>query len=196
MSEIEAIQPEAPQDVAPVKQAEAIQQVALSVCIPTYNRARYLENLLAELVSQIGELKFSYELLIGDNCSTDATEEVVGRYQDKLNIRCFRRPSNLGSAENLNQLYRSAQGKYVLYRLASTAVADLWVRLRQVAQERLAELRHRHLLQDLHDGLTHFLHDAADAAFALIRASTRGVELLTHTPYRGERAFQMPNDGS
>lgn len=87
MSEIEAIQPEAPQDVAPVKQAEVIQQVALSVCIPTYNRARYLENLLAELVSQIGELKFSYELLIGDNCSTDATEEVVGRYQDKLNIR-------------------------------------------------------------------------------------------------------------
>jgi glycosyltransferase involved in cell wall biosynthesis len=115
MSEIEAIQTEALRDVAPVKQAEAIQQVALSVCIPTYNRARYLDNLLAELVSQIGELKFSYELLIGDNCSTDATEEVVGRYQDKLNIRYFRRPSNLGSAENLNQLYRSAQGKYVLY---------------------------------------------------------------------------------
>nr|WP_311526923.1 glycosyltransferase family A protein [uncultured Ralstonia sp.] len=115
MREIEAIQTEALQDVAAVTHDQIVQQVALSVCIPTYNRARYLDNLLAELVAQIGELKFSYELLIGDNCSTDNTEAVVARYQDKLNIRYFRRPSNLGSAENLNQLYRSAQGKYVLY---------------------------------------------------------------------------------
>ena len=32
-------------------------------------------------------------------------------------------------------------GKYVLYRLASTGVADLWVLLREQAEERLAELR-------------------------------------------------------
>lgn len=115
MSEIEAIQPEARQAVASAKAAAVEQQVALSVCIPTYNRARYLENLLSELVTQIGELKFSYELLIGDNCSSDATEEVVARYQDRLNIRYFRRPSNLGSDENLSRLYRSARGKYVLY---------------------------------------------------------------------------------
>ncbi|KHK58015.1 glycosyl transferase family 2 [Ralstonia sp. A12] len=115
MSEIAAIQTEAGAALAPQKPDEVVQQVALSVCIPTYNRARYLDNLLTELVTQIGELKFSYELLIGDNCSTDATEEVVARYQDKLNIRYFRRPSNLGSDRNLSELYRSAQGKYVLY---------------------------------------------------------------------------------
>ncbi|ANJ75478.1 glycosyltransferase [Ralstonia insidiosa] len=89
--------------------------ITLSICIPTYNRARYLENLLKELTAQIGGLRHSYELLIGDNCSSDTTEQVVAEYQDKLNIRYFRRPSNLGSAENMNQLYRSAQGKYVLY---------------------------------------------------------------------------------
>lgn len=115
MSEIAAIQTEAGAALAPQKPDEVVQQVALSVCIPTYNRARYLDNLLTELVTQIGELKFSYELLIGDNCSTDATEEVVARYQDKLNIRYFRRPSKLGSDRNLSELYRSAQGKYVLY---------------------------------------------------------------------------------
>ncbi|WP_104656337.1 glycosyltransferase family 2 protein [Ralstonia insidiosa] len=115
MSEIAAIQTDAGATQASQNADEVVQQVALSVCIPTYNRARYLENLLAELVTQIGELKFSYELLIGDNCSTDGTEEIVARYQNTLNIRYFRRPSNLGSAENLNQLYRSAQGKYVLY---------------------------------------------------------------------------------
>lgn len=33
------------------------------------------------------------------------------------------------------------EGKYVLYRLASTSVADLWVDLRSAAEERLVELR-------------------------------------------------------
>ncbi|EFP67351.1 putative glycosyl transferase [Ralstonia pickettii] len=99
----------------PAKTTPQTDAVTLSICIPTYNRARYLDNLLGELAAQIGGLRHSYELLIGDNCSSDTTEQVVAKYQDKLNIRYFRRPSNLGSAENLNQLYRSAQGKYVLY---------------------------------------------------------------------------------
>lgn len=33
------------------------------------------------------------------------------------------------------------EGKYVLYRLASTSVADLWVNLRTAAEERLVELQ-------------------------------------------------------
>ncbi|MDP3827694.1 MAG: rhodanese-like domain-containing protein, partial [Polaromonas sp.] len=33
------------------------------------------------------------------------------------------------------------EGKYVLYRLASTSVADLWVNLRAEAEERLVELQ-------------------------------------------------------
>lgn len=99
----------------PTKTTPPTDALTLSVCIPTYNRARYLESLLAELATQIGGLKHSYEILIGDNCSEDTTEQVVASYQGRLNIRYFRRPSNLGSAENLNQLYRSARGKYVLY---------------------------------------------------------------------------------
>lgn len=87
----------------------------LSICIPTYNRSRYLDNLLNELAGQIHQLNYRYEILIGDNCSPDTTPDVVARYQDKLNIRYFRRPANLGSGENLNQLYRCARGKYVLY---------------------------------------------------------------------------------
>lgn len=53
--------------------------------------------------------------MIGGSCSSGTTEQVVVKYQDKLNIRYLRRPSNLDSAENLNQLYRSAQDRYVLY---------------------------------------------------------------------------------
>jgi len=87
----------------------------LSICIPTFNRARYLDSLLKELTAQIQNLEFSYEILVGDNASSDATPEVVAQYQQQLNIRLYRRTANIGSAENLSQLYRCAAGKYFLY---------------------------------------------------------------------------------
>ena len=49
----------------------------LSICVPTFNRARYLDCLLQDLAAHIGELGFSYEVLIGDNASEDDTAGVV-----------------------------------------------------------------------------------------------------------------------
>jgi glycosyltransferase involved in cell wall biosynthesis len=55
-------------------------QPILSICVPTFNRARYLECLLQDLSEQIGNLGVSYEVLVGDNCSNDSTPEVVAKY--------------------------------------------------------------------------------------------------------------------
>ncbi|MGV1006553.1 MAG: glycosyltransferase family 2 protein [Candidatus Nanopelagicales bacterium] len=87
----------------------------LSICVPTFNRARYLDCLLQDLTDHIGELGFSYELLIGDNASEDNTAEVVGKYGDRLNTRYFWRPENLGGYHNLSQLFTAARGLYVVY---------------------------------------------------------------------------------
>ena len=87
----------------------------LSICVPTFNRARYLDSLLADLSANIGELGHSYELLIGDNASEDNTAEVVRKYEGKLAIRYFRRPENVGVYYNMSQLFESAQGKYLVY---------------------------------------------------------------------------------
>lgn len=83
--------------------------------MPTYNRARYLDSLLTDLVDHIGELGYSYELLIGDNASEDDTTEVVGRYADTLSIRYIRRPENIGAAPNIQQLFGAARGRYLVY---------------------------------------------------------------------------------
>ena len=87
----------------------------LSICVPTFNRARYLDCLLADLAERIDELGCSYELLIGDNASEDNTAEVVRNYEEKLAIRYFRRPENVGPDRNLAQLFKAAQGRYVVY---------------------------------------------------------------------------------
>ncbi|MFM8599099.1 MAG: glycosyltransferase family 2 protein [Mycobacterium sp.] len=87
----------------------------LSICVPTFNRARYLECLLEDLAAGIGELGCSYELLIGDNASQDHTPEVVRRYEDRLAIRYFRRPENVGVYHNIAKLLVAAKGRYVVY---------------------------------------------------------------------------------
>ena len=49
----------------------------VSFCVPTYNRCRYLASLLESLLVQLADLPFSYELVIADNGSTDATAETI-----------------------------------------------------------------------------------------------------------------------
>ena len=85
----------------------------LSICVPTFNRARYLDCLLADLAERIDELGCSYELLIGDNASEDNTAEVVRRFEHRLNIRYMRRPTNVGAYRNQLQLLAAAHGRYV-----------------------------------------------------------------------------------
>jgi glycosyltransferase involved in cell wall biosynthesis len=74
-----------------------------------------LDCLLADLVAHIGELGYSYELLIGDNASEDETADVVRKYEGQLALRYIRRPVNVGAAHNISQLFSAAKGRYVVY---------------------------------------------------------------------------------
>ena len=50
----------------------------LSVVLPNYNHARYLPRALDALLSQ--ELPAD-EIIVVDDCSTDASQEIVSRYE-------------------------------------------------------------------------------------------------------------------
>lgn len=99
----------------PASIPDSLRPPVLSICVPTYNRARYLDCLLADLAEHIGELGFTYELLIGDNASDDESAEVVRNYEDRLAIRYIRRPENIGAAQNISQLFGAAGGRYIVY---------------------------------------------------------------------------------
>lgn len=82
----------------------------LSICVPTYNRAECLRQLLDSLVGQVTE---EVEVVIADNASTDHTEEVVRKYQEKIpNIRFHRWEENLGAERNFLKVVECAQGEY------------------------------------------------------------------------------------
>ena len=81
----------------------------VSVCIPTYNRAGLLDTCLRSMLEQTHP---SFEIVIGDNCSTDDTRAVVSRFNDDR-IRYYRHDSNIGPFRNMNRVLELARGDYV-----------------------------------------------------------------------------------
>jgi glycosyltransferase involved in cell wall biosynthesis len=82
----------------------------LSVGLPVYNGQTYLCEALDALLGQSFE---DFELVISDNASTDATEEICRDYaRNDSRIRYIRQPHNLGMAPNHNVVLQESRGKY------------------------------------------------------------------------------------
>lgn len=87
----------------------------LSICLITYNRVQFLESLLLRLITT-GIAGLSYEIVLCDNCSTDATMSVATRWAEQHpQIRYFRQQRNVGALNNLLTAYRLARGTYAIY---------------------------------------------------------------------------------
>jgi len=78
---------------------------AVSVIIPTYNQADYIEQSIKSVLSQTEQ---NYEIIIMDGCSCDSTKEIVQKYvSDK--IRYFCHDKNLGPGKTFNDGLAKAQ---------------------------------------------------------------------------------------
>ncbi|WP_287909470.1 glycosyltransferase family 2 protein [Acinetobacter sp.] len=91
------------------------QDIQVSVCIVTYNQERYIAECLDSLLSQ--KTNFKFEIIIGEDCSTDSTRGIVQKYVDQypeLVIPLFHE-KNVGAVENLKRTYLKAKGKYIAH---------------------------------------------------------------------------------
>ena len=78
----------------------------LGVGVPVYNGERYLAETLDSLLGQTYE---EFVLIIGDNASTDRTEEIARDYAARdPRIEYVRHPTNIGAAPNYNDLFYRA----------------------------------------------------------------------------------------
>ena len=83
----------------------------LSICIPTYNRAPYLRELLDSIYCQDEFSKI--EVAIADNASTDETEILVHEYQARYgNITYYKWNCNMGADLNFIKAVEIASGEY------------------------------------------------------------------------------------
>src|SRR3990167_9273045 len=84
----------------------------ISVVIPTYNRAKYLDKCLRSVLIQTD---CDFEVIVSDNASPDNTPAVINGFLSDERIRYLRNKSNLGILENIYQVTRAARGQYIFY---------------------------------------------------------------------------------
>ena len=83
----------------------------VTVAIPTFNRAHFLERAARSVLDQTHT---NLELWIYDNASEDDTPAVCAGLVDDPRVRIVRHESNIGFVPNQNVAYGGGAGAYVL----------------------------------------------------------------------------------
>lgn len=99
----------------------------LSICIPTYNREKYLKECLESIVYQKWFNQEDIEIVISDNASTDNTKELVQEYQERFNnIKYYRNKENVWSANNVICSVEKSIWEYVWIFGDDDIVVNFW----------------------------------------------------------------------
>ena len=87
--------------------------IKVSVIVTTYNHERYIDRAIESVLEQATD--FDYELVVGEDCSTDRTRDIVAEWQRKRpdRIRLVLQEKNVGGHGNFSAVYRAAAGDYV-----------------------------------------------------------------------------------
>lgn len=89
--------------------------IKVSVVMAAYNHSKYIEKALRSAVEQ--NVKFAYEVIVGDDASPDNTPEIIKKvYNDYPNIiKPVLRTKNLGAFRNTADLSRQCKGEYIAF---------------------------------------------------------------------------------
>lgn len=87
--------------------------ILVSVVCLTYNHGKYISDAIESFLMQ--KTNFDFEILIGEDCSTDNTRQIVEEYVKKHpnKIKMITSHTNVGPDENEHRLLEKAQGKYL-----------------------------------------------------------------------------------
>ena len=98
-------------------------EIMASVIMPAYNCEKYIDTAIESVLMQ--KTAFRYELLIGDDASTDKTCRIIEEYKKKYPdiIHAWHREINCGATKNAYLLFCQAKGKYI----ATCEGDDYWI---------------------------------------------------------------------
>lgn len=88
--------------------------VKVSVICPTYNQSKYMRQGLDSILNQ--KTDFEIEILIGEDCSPDNTNEILAEYEKKYpgRLQVFHREKNLKQSKNVYDLFMRSKGEYII----------------------------------------------------------------------------------
>lgn len=85
----------------------------VSVCVTTYNQERYIKKCLESIVAQ--KCNFDFEVIVGEDSSTDNTRTIVKEYADKYPdiVKPIYHEKNVGGEKNYFIVHAQAKGDYI-----------------------------------------------------------------------------------
>jgi len=87
--------------------------VLVSINCITYNHEDYISDAIEGFLMQ--KTDFDFEILIGEDCSTDNTRKIVERYIERYpdKISLITSETNIGAKKNARRLQGNSKGKYI-----------------------------------------------------------------------------------
>lgn len=85
----------------------------VSICCITYNHEKFLAQAIDSFMMQ--KTNFQFDIIIGNDCSTDGTLSVLEHYLQKFpnKIKVISSEKNMGSISNIISCTRQCKGKYI-----------------------------------------------------------------------------------
>lgn len=107
-----------------------VDEPLVSISILVYNHENYLAQTLESVLGQ--QTGFPFEVLIGEDCSTDRSREIALDYLAKYpqSVRIITADRNVGAFENARRLLRATRGRFI----ASLDGDDYWLPGKLAAQ--------------------------------------------------------------
>jgi len=92
---------------------QIVEEVLVSVIMLVYNHEAYIAQAIEGVLMQ--KTNFKYELIIGEDCSTDNSKEIIREYHKKYPdiIYPVYWKKNVGANKNANTIRARARGKYI-----------------------------------------------------------------------------------
>lgn len=87
--------------------------ILVSINCTTYNHEAYIADALESFLMQ--KTNFEFEVLVGEDCSTDGTRKIVEDYSKKYpnKIKIVTSHENIGGRKNMVRLQADSMGKYI-----------------------------------------------------------------------------------
>lgn len=103
----------------------------VSICMITFNHEKYIGKALSSVLKQ--DFNYDYEIVIGDDFSTDSTRDILFEFKKKYpdRIKLILRDKNIGIAQNFSETIFKCSGKYI----AIIEGDDYWISSNKIQRQ-------------------------------------------------------------
>ncbi|SKB70592.1 Glycosyltransferase involved in cell wall bisynthesis [Parapedobacter luteus] len=170
----------------------------VSVCIPVYNGAKFVQEALDSLTSQTYR---NLEVIISDDCSEDNTIQICEKFQEKTGFPTFiyrHKPEGIGA--NWNHCIEKANGSYIKFLfqddiLEPACIEKMLATFSVYPEVGLVACKRIFIIDSLYEGtpkIKKWLDDYGNLQKSLPTQPHNGIYLLDRSVFKYRTFFDKP----